>query len=119
MNLNNIVVQGKIELITFIFNNRKQGVDEPFYNFLRDFKKNIQSCEYNRQEDSISVDRIILGTSGLKFQEKLLNIQDVTLEKAAEVCRHSEATQKHLEIVRNEDEVTIDAIREDNNYQVT
>ncbi|KAG5896849.1 hypothetical protein JTB14_024188 [Gonioctena quinquepunctata] len=87
----------------FTFNNRNQGVDDLL---LSNLKKIIHFCQYNQQED-----RIILGTSDPKVQEKLLNIQDVTLEKAAEVCRNSEATKKHLETFRNKDEVATDAIK--------
>ncbi|KAG5892399.1 hypothetical protein JTB14_014749 [Gonioctena quinquepunctata] len=116
MNLNNIVVQGKIE--QFIFDNRNQGVDEPFDPFSSDLKRIIQSSECNRQKDSILVDRIILETSDSKVREKLLNISNVTLKEAAEVCRNSEATKKHLGTVRNKDKVSTDDIRKDNNYQV-
>lgn len=58
-------------------NNRNQRVDEPFDKFFGDIKKLIQSCEYAEQEDTILVDRIILGTNDLKVQEKLFNIQNI------------------------------------------
>ncbi|XP_071628027.1 uncharacterized protein [Temnothorax longispinosus] len=102
----------------FVFNNHNQGVDEPFDQFLGDLKKLIQSCEYADQEDdhTILVDRIILGTNDLKVQEKLLNIQNITLENAVEICRNSEATKKQLRSVRNKEEATIDFIRKKKQY---
>jgi hypothetical protein len=95
----------------FVFNSRNQQVDEPFDKFFGDLKKLIQSCEYADQEDTILVDRIILGTNDLKVQEKLLNIQNVTLETAVETCRNYEATKKQLQSVRNKEEATVDFVR--------
>lgn len=94
----------------FVFNSRSQRAEKPFDKFFGDLKKLIQSCEYAEQEDTI-VDRIILGTNDLKVQEKLLNIQNVTLETAIEICRNSEATKKQLQSVRSKEEATVDFIR--------
>lgn len=95
----------------FVFNSRNQQVDEPFDKFFGDLKKLIQSCEYADQEDTLLVDRIILGTNDLKVQEKLLNIQNVTLETAVETCRNYEATRRHLQNVRNKEEAAVDVVR--------
>ena len=95
----------------FVFNSRSQGGEESFDHFYGDLKKLIQSCEYETQEDTILIDRIILGTNDLKVQEKLLSIQNVTLENAVEICRNTEVTKRQLQNVRNKEEVTIDYIK--------
>nr|XP_022905321.1 uncharacterized protein LOC111417321 [Onthophagus taurus] len=95
----------------FVFNNRVQDPDEPFDSFLGDLKKLVQSCEYEDQEESIIVDRIILGTKDVRLQEKLLNYQMPKLEDVIEMCRNAEITRKHMENVRNKDEAHIDAIK--------
>lgn len=100
----------------FVFNNRCQETDEPFDQFFGDLKKLVQSCEYDTQEDSILVDRVILGTNDLKVQEKLLNTQNLTLENAVEICRNSEVTRKQLLNVRNKEEATVDFIRKKKQY---
>lgn len=95
----------------FVFNSRNQQVDEPFDKFFGDLKKLVQSCEYANQEDTILVDRIILGINDLRVQEKLLNIQNITLENAIEICKNCEATKKQLQNVRSKEEATVDFIR--------
>ncbi|XP_026824323.1 uncharacterized protein LOC113561695 [Ooceraea biroi] len=95
----------------FVFNNRSQGTEEPFDQFLGDLKKLIQSREYADQEDTILVDRIILGVNDVKVQEKLLTTQNTTLENAIEVCRNFEATKKQLRSVRNKEEIAVDFIK--------
>lgn len=87
----------------FIFNSRNQSKDEPFDHFLSDVKKLIQSCEYDSQEDSILIDRIVLGINDVSVQEKLLNIQNLKLDRAIEICRTSEVTKKQLSAVRSTD----------------
>ncbi|KAG5873778.1 hypothetical protein JTB14_022207 [Gonioctena quinquepunctata] len=73
--------------------------------------KLIQSCEYDTQEESILVDRIILGTNDPRIQDKLLNIQNLALDVAIGMCRNAEATKRHIENVRHKDETSIDAIK--------
>ncbi|KAG5898858.1 hypothetical protein JTB14_003252 [Gonioctena quinquepunctata] len=95
----------------FVFNNRVQAPDEPFDHFFGELRKLIQSCEYDTQEESILVDRIILGTNDPRIQEKLLNIQNLALDVAIDMCRNAEATKRHIENVRQKDETSINAIK--------
>lgn len=103
----------------FVFNNRNQGTEEPFDHFYGHIKKLIQSCEYDTQEDSILVDRIILGTNDPKVQEKLLSIQNLSLQRATETCRNAELTNKQLETVRNKEEASIDALKTRRKHEKT
>lgn len=103
----------------FVFNNRCQGPTETFDQFFSDLKKLVQTCEYDCQEESILIDRIILGTNDRKIQEKLLNMQNITLEIATEQCRNAEATKKQLETVRNsnKDELSVDYVQRKHKFQ--
>ncbi|KAG5891546.1 hypothetical protein JTB14_028564 [Gonioctena quinquepunctata] len=67
----------------FLFNNRVQAPDEPFDHFFGELRKLIQSCEYD--------------TNDPRIQEKFLNIQNLALDMAIDMCRNAEATKRHIE----------------------
>lgn len=90
-----------------MLNNSIQNKDESFDYFVSDLEKLIKSCEYETQEESILTDRIIIGISDTKLRESLLNISDLTLQKAIETCRAAEITKIE---VRNMQEKEIETV---------
>lgn len=90
----------------FIFYNRKQAENEPFDNFLTDISNLVKNCEFNEQpadtasiSDTMLRDRIVLGHSDRGLQEKLLQIENLDLKKAIEVCRiHEVAKSQNKEL---------------------
>lgn len=76
------------------FYNRNQGHGEPFDNFFTDLKKLVKFCEFGNQESSMIRDRIVLGVWDKSLQEKLLQVGNIELDKATELCRTWEVTQE-------------------------
>ncbi|XP_039299843.1 uncharacterized protein LOC120355483 [Nilaparvata lugens] len=81
----------------FHFNSRSQQENEPFNNFLTDLKKLVKSCEYKDQTDSLIRDRIVLGVFDKGLQERLLRVQDLTLDNAIDFCRAAELGKNRVE----------------------
>jgi len=82
------------------FYNRNQGHGEPFDNFFTDLKKLVKFCEFGSQEVSMIRDRIVLGVWDKSLQEKLLQVGNIDMERAAELCRASEITQEQAKMLQ-------------------
>lgn len=79
------------ELINaYNFNQRKQDQGETFDLFYTEIRRLVKNCNYKEQESRMLRDRIVIGVSDKKLQEKLLAINDLTLDKAVDMCRASE-----------------------------
>lgn len=85
----------------FHFNSRDQQENEPFNNFLTDLRKLVKSCEYKDQTDSLLRDRIVLGVFDKGLQERLLRVQDLTLNNAVDFCRAAELGRNRVEDIAN------------------
>jgi len=52
--------------------------------------------EFGTLKNSLIKDRIVLGVNNTKTKERLLRVQDRTLEKALGVVRSADATERQL-----------------------
>ena len=67
---------------------------EPFDIFLTELRAMAELCEY-QDEDRTMRDKIVFSTRG-KLQELFLRESNLSLEKAIEICRTFETTQKQV-----------------------
>lgn len=91
----------------FIFNNRKQEEGESFDNFYTQIKKLVKNCAYNDMEDRMLRDRIVMGISDKNLQQKLLEVNDLTLDKAVNRCRAAELSKEHMKNIQKQAELTL------------
>ncbi|KAB0796868.1 hypothetical protein PPYR_10929 [Photinus pyralis] len=82
------------------FFNRNQAEGESFDNFLTDLKKIAKICEFEKQEESLVRDKIILGIRDRGLQEALLREADINLEKASNLCRAAEVSKQQVKLMR-------------------
>ena len=65
-------------------------------------RKLSEICEFSTLKNSVIKDRIVLGISDTKTRERLLRISDLTLEKAIDVVRSTDATEIQLGDMAND-----------------
>lgn len=97
---------------TFNFNNRNQEEGESFDNFYSNIKKLVKNCNFKDFEDRMLRDRIVMGIKDRNLQQKLLEISDLTLDKAVNRCRAAELSREHVKIIQKLDEspLSVDTI---------
>lgn len=86
----------------YMFFSRKQEEGEGIDKFVTDLKKLAESCEFNEQKDSLIRDRIVLGITNLRLQERLLTREDLNLEKAINECRVAEISKLQTDEVQKD-----------------
>ncbi|KAE9535927.1 hypothetical protein AGLY_007828, partial [Aphis glycines] len=77
-----------------------QGFDD----FVTELKKLASTCSF-KEEDNMVRDRIVFGIRNTELKDRLINVDNLTLDKAEEMCRTSEATKKELREMENSYEV--------------
>ncbi|XP_028177969.1 uncharacterized protein LOC114365564 [Ostrinia furnacalis] len=98
----------------FKFNERKQEVGESFESFYTSLRELIGKCGYNDKclestEDQLLRDRIVQGIQDHSLQESMLRCEDLTLDKAANMCRTSEMSK--LQVKEMNPTLLVDTIK--------
>ena len=79
------------------FFSRAQESGETIDQYVTVLRKLGETCEFGTLRNSLIKDRIVLGVSNCKTRARLLRVQELTLEKALDVVRSAEMTEKQLQ----------------------
>jgi hypothetical protein len=80
----------------YVFCKRMQGPTETFDNFYADVRRLAATCAFETVADSMTRDRLVVGIYDDVTRQKLLQIRDLTLKRAVDLCRASEAASQQL-----------------------
>ena len=76
------------------FNKLVQEPGEKFDKFLSRVMSRAKKCEFKDLLDDLTVDRIIFGIRDDQLRTKLLDLDPLSLQRAADLCRNAEACQE-------------------------
>ena len=91
-----------LSVLRYMFNSRSQKVDEPFDTYLTTLKSLVRECEFGDIENSLLRDRIVCGVKDTKTREKLLQEENLTLEKCVNICQVNEISATHVKALQTE-----------------
>ena len=89
----------------YMFHRRMQDVGERFDVYLGEIRRMARSCKFEGMLDSMIRDRIVVGIRDDSTRHKLLQIHDLTLKRAIDICKASEAAGRQLKAMATPDEV--------------
>ena len=87
----------------YVFNRRAQESGERFETFLGEVRRLARSCEFGTVVESMIRDRIVVGIRDETTPHKLLQVRDLSLAKAIDVCKASEAAGRQLKAMSGAD----------------
>ncbi|XP_018364353.1 PREDICTED: uncharacterized protein LOC108762049 [Trachymyrmex cornetzi] len=79
------------------FNNLRQTEGETFDSFLTKARTQIKDCGYNQLADELLRDKIIFGVQSKTLQQRLLEEDNLTLERTVGICKAWERATKQVE----------------------
>ena len=79
-----------------VFNTRNQGTSEKIDSYVTEHRKLAKACEFAQLHDSLIKDRIVCGIKSDDVKARLLRENDLTLEKALNICRSTELSKTQL-----------------------
>ena len=85
-----------------VFNNRNQLPGEPIDHFVTDLRTKAKTCEFGTLTDSLIRDRIVEGVLDDGIRSRLLRETSLTLQKALDICRSSEAASTQMKSLTND-----------------
>ena len=95
------------------FNNRVQGKNESFNDFLMSVKSLAASCNFcTCMHDSLIRDRITTGLANPTTTKRLLQIQNLSLKQCIDICRGEEAAERQTERLYGPQPYDINKIRD-------
>ena len=94
----------------YLFNKRVQEPSESVDHYPTDIIKQAGRCQYGRLQDELVRDRLVSGIQNDRIREKLLSKNDLTLTKAIQLLKSSEATQLQARDMAMPETNTIKAI---------
>nr|XP_006825727.1 PREDICTED: uncharacterized protein LOC102807433 [Saccoglossus kowalevskii] len=75
---------------------QEKNPGEIFDTFFTELRQKVKDCEYNTLKNSLLCDRVVCGIRNESVREKLLQTEDLTLEKAVNICCLSEISASQL-----------------------
>ena len=69
---------------------------------MNDLKLKSKTCEFGTLNDSLIIDRVIMGLDSDSLRERLLRTHDLTLDKAVELCRAAEKSRQQSKALAEE-----------------
>lgn len=100
----------------FMFYQRKQKDGEPFDSFLVDIKKLARTCEFADDKEMLR-DQIVMGIRDTKTQLRMLEMSDLTYDKAVEKGRQSEISKEQVETMNIAKASEVDEIRRNTQHR--
>jgi len=88
-----------------------QAPGEAIDGFVTTLRLRAKTCEFGDQEESLIRDRVVLGCTDSRLQERLLREPDLSLTKALQLCRTAEATAEQMKLIRGDDITAINTVR--------
>lgn len=89
----------------YLFYQRVQEPSERFDTFLGEIRRMAKSCKFQAVEESMIRDRVVVGIKNDAMRHKLLQIRELTLNKAIIVCKASESAGQQLRAMTAQDQV--------------
>ncbi|CAK1580707.1 unnamed protein product [Parnassius mnemosyne] len=104
-----------VTLSRFKFFTRGQEEGENIDQYVTALKLLSQSCEFGNLNESLIRDRIVCGIISNIVRDRLLRTDDLTLEKAVQICQVAEISKEESSYIENSPggrEMRVDAVRD-------
>ena len=88
----------------YVFNSATQDTHENIEQYLNRLRKLASTCNYGELLDEMLRDRLVIGIRNNPTRARLLRESKLTLAKALDISRSSEATSLHLQAMEKTEE---------------
>ncbi|UYV72040.1 hypothetical protein LAZ67_9001617, partial [Cordylochernes scorpioides] len=101
----------------FKFRQRKQNTDENIDSYVIALRELVKSCEFGNLEEDMIRDQIIEKCYNRQLKEKLLQQDNLNLQRTIEISRMFETAKEEFRVLTNEDMTSINRVNYKNNFQ--
>ncbi|UYV63439.1 hypothetical protein LAZ67_2004082, partial [Cordylochernes scorpioides] len=101
----------------FKFRQRKQNTDENIDSYVIALRELVKSCKFGNLEEDMIRDQIIEKCYNRQLKEKLLQQDNLNLQRTIEISRMFETAKEEFRVLTNEDMTSINRVNYKNNFQ--
>ena len=95
----------------YVLNKRVQEAGESLDHYITEMMKQAELCKYGNLKDELICNRLVSGIKEDRIHEKLLSKKDLTLQKAIQILRTSQATQFQAKGMAAEQEALVKSVK--------
>ena len=100
----------------YVFYERNQKDGEPFDTFLMEIKRLARNCEFDNETEMLR-DRIVMGIHDKSAQRKMLEMSDLTYDKAVQMARQAETTKEQVNVMSGTKTADVHEIRRNTQHR--
>lgn len=100
-----------MRLERYIFFMCNQGLDENIDKYSTDLKMLASICNFGDIRDSLIRDRIVCGTHSSALRERLLRVENLTLDKCMQICRATELSKENRKTLQGQTVEVVHALK--------
>ena len=94
------------------FNKRVQGDAELVDQYITELRLLAKDCRFGELQEELIRDRIICSVNSERLQARLLREEDLTLEKAINICKADEESRKQLKDLTKDDSSKVNFVQQ-------
>ena len=79
------------------FNTRTQAKNGTIDQYLTELRLMVKNYSFSELENQLIRDRIVCGTNSEEVQQRMLRVEELSLDKAVSICRTEEESKKSVQ----------------------
>lgn len=87
----------------YVFNSCVQSSEETVDCYVNRLRKLASSCQFGTLTDEMIRDKLVIGIQDKSTKARLLREKDLSLDKALDMCKSSEVTNKQLKSIQKDE----------------
>jgi len=87
----------------YVFNSCVQSSEETVDCYVNRLRKLASSCQFGTLTDELIRDKLVIGIQDKSTKARLLREKDLSLDKALDMCKSSEVTNKQLKSIQKDE----------------
>ena len=104
------IPKGRPAFESYKFWKRQQAIGEPFDKWLTELRILASNCDFGAAADRQLRDKILYVTSNDTARQRMLEEDDLTLDKAMNICRAMEATKAQMQIMSTDAKKSLEEV---------
>ena len=89
------------------FNTRVQDRQETINQYMMELRLIAKNCSFGNLEDQLVRDRLVCSTNSEEVCQRLLSVEELTLDKAISICRAHEETKKNAQYLNDSSTIEV------------
>ena len=103
-----------VTIESYHFNTCIQGQQETIDHYMTELRLIAKNCSFGDLENQLIRDRLVCGTNSEEVRQRLLSVEELSLDKAISICRAHEESKKNVRYLNDNSTVEVCGLKKKN-----